>query len=180
MEKKMRHLGHDYSYKKFAHSEVEKVLQRFGSTWDGIKHQDIEELQERYGRNKIMNEKKASRLRLFIKSYITPFTLVLLALATISFFTEYVYAAPEEKDVTGVLIMLAMVILSGTMSFVQSVKSSNAVEKLQNMIKVTATVIRDKKQMERNQERSISDMKEIVKSMIERRSVKAYTDEMPS
>ena len=148
MEKKMRHLGHDYSYKKFAHSEVEKVLQRFGSTWDGIKHQDIEELQERYGRNKIMNEKKASRLRLFIKSYITPFTLVLLALATISFFTEYVYAAPEEKDVTGVLIMLAMVILSGTMSFVQSVKSSNAVEKLQNMIKVTATVIRDKKQME--------------------------------
>ncbi|EGO7734465.1 magnesium-translocating P-type ATPase [Enterococcus faecalis] len=148
MEKKMRHLGHDYSYKKFAHSEAEKVLQRFGSTWDGIKHQDIEELQERYGRNKIMNEKKASRLRLFIKSYITPFTLVLLALATISFFTEYVYAAPEEKDVTGVLIMLAMVILSGTMSFVQSVKSSNAVEKLQNMIKVTATVIRDKKQME--------------------------------
>ncbi|MBP4095777.1 magnesium-translocating P-type ATPase [Enterococcus faecalis] len=110
MEKKMRHLGHDYSYKKFAHSEVEKVLQRFGSTWDGIKHQDIEELQERYGRNKIMNEKKASRLRLFIKSYITPFTLVLLALATISFFTEYVYAAPEEKDVTGVLIMLATVI----------------------------------------------------------------------
>ena len=84
MEKKMRHLGHDYSYKKFAHSEVEKVLQRFGSTWDGIKHQDIEELQERYGRNKIMNE-KASRSRLFIKSYITPFTLVLLALATISF-----------------------------------------------------------------------------------------------
>lgn len=73
---------------------------------------------------------------------------MLLALATISFFTEYVYAAPEEKDVTGVLIMLAMVILSGTMSFVQSVKSSNAVEKLQNMIKVTATVIRDKKQME--------------------------------
>ena len=38
----------------------------------------------------------------------------------------------------------------------------------------------DKNQMERNQERSISDMKEIVKSMIERRSVKAYTDEMPS
>lgn len=51
-------LGDDYSYKKFAHSEVEKVLQRFGSTWDGIKHQDIEELQERYCRNKIMNEKK--------------------------------------------------------------------------------------------------------------------------
>ena len=34
----MRHLGHDYSYKKFAHSEVEKVLQRFGSTWDGMKN----------------------------------------------------------------------------------------------------------------------------------------------
>ena len=146
MEKKMRHLGHDYSYKKFAHSEAEKVLQRFGSTWDGIKHQDIEELQERYGRNKIMNEKKSFTVT-FIKSYITPFTLVLLALATISFYRICLCCA-RGKDVTGVLIMLAMVILSGTMSFVQSVKSSNAVEKLQNMIKVTATVIRDKKQME--------------------------------
>lgn len=97
MEKKMRHLGHDYSYKKFAHSEVEKVLQRFGSTWDGIKHQDIEELQERYGRNKIMNEKKASRLRLFIKSYITPFTLVLLALATISFFYRICLCCARRK-----------------------------------------------------------------------------------
>ena len=38
----------------------------------------------------------------------------------------------------------------------------------------------DKKQMERNQERSISSMNDVVKSMIERRSVKAYTDEMPS
>ena len=83
----------------------------------------------------------------FIKSYITPFTLVLLALATISFYRICLCCA-RGKDVTGVLIMLAMVILSGTMSFVQSVKSSNAVEKLQNMIKVTATVIRDKKQME--------------------------------
>ena len=44
---------YDYSYKKFAHSEVEKVLQRFGSTWDGIKHQDIEELQERYTATKL-------------------------------------------------------------------------------------------------------------------------------
>lgn len=33
-------------------------------------------------------------------------------------------------------------------NFVQSVKSSNAVEKLQNMIKVTATVISATKQME--------------------------------
>ena len=123
--KEMRHLGHDYSYKKFAHS-VEKVLQRFGSTWDGIKHQDIEELQERYGRNKIMNE-KASRLRLY-KIVYHAFTLVLLALATISFYRICLCCA-RGKDVTGVLIMLAMVILSGTMSFVNQ---SNQAMQLKN------------------------------------------------
>ena len=139
-------LYHDYSYKKFAHSEV-KVLQRFGSTWDGIKHQDIEELQERYGRNKIMNEKKLHGCDFYKIVYHAVYFGVTSTSHDFIFYRICLCCA-RGKDVTGVLIMLAMVILSGTMSFVQSVKSSNAVEKLQNMIKVTATVIRDKKQME--------------------------------
>ena len=91
--------------------------------------------------------KKASRLRLFIKSYITPFTLVLLALATISFYRICLCCARGKRCYWRVNYV-SDGHLKRHDEFCQSVKSSNAVEKLQNMIKVTATVIRDKKQME--------------------------------
>lgn len=35
-----------------------------------------------------------------LKAYITPFTLVLIALGIISFITEYVLAAPGDKDLS--------------------------------------------------------------------------------
>ncbi len=95
-----------------------KFLQRFGSTWDGIKHQDIEELQERYGRNKIMNEKSFTVCDFFYKIvYHAVYFGVISTSHDFIFLQNMSMLAPEEKDVTGVLIMLAMVILSGTMSF---------------------------------------------------------------
>lgn len=57
-------------------------------------------------------------------------------------------APVDEKDLTGVLIIAAMVILSGTMTLIQSVKSNNAAEKLGNLVKVTATVFRKGEELE--------------------------------
>ena len=72
-----------------------KSFTTFCSTWDGIKHQDIEELQERYGRNKIMNEKLRG-----CDFYKIVYHAVYFGVTSTShdfIFTEYVYAAPEEK-----------------------------------------------------------------------------------
>lgn len=78
-----------------------------------------------------------------LKAYITPFTLVLIALGIISFITEYVLAAPGDKDLFGVAIIFTMVIVSGTMTLIQSVRSNQAAEKLKSLVKVTAAVKRN-------------------------------------
>ncbi|MET3564284.1 Mg2+-importing ATPase [Enterococcus rotai] len=148
MQKEMKNMIHEKAYQKLANLSIDKVLESFSSSWDGLRAREVQRSKEQFGVNKITDDKKKSIVYTVIKSYITPFTVVLMILATISFFTEYVYAEPSEKDIAGVLIMLVMVLLSGTMTLVQSVKSSNAVNKLQNMIQITATVTRENKEME--------------------------------
>lgn len=148
MQKEMKNMIHEKAYQKLANLSIDKVLESFSSSWDGLKAREVQRSKEQFGVNKITDDKKKSFIYTVIKSYVTPFTVVLMILATISFFTEYVYADPSDKDLTGVLIMLVMVLLSGTMTLIQSVKSNNAVSKLQNMIQITATVTRENKEME--------------------------------
>ena len=72
----------------------------------------------------------------------------MIALGIISFITEYVLAAPGDKDLFGVAIIFTMVIVSGTMTLIQSVRSNQAAEKLKSLVKVTAAVKRNGKYTE--------------------------------
>ncbi|WP_418268048.1 magnesium-translocating P-type ATPase [Enterococcus hirae] len=130
-------------YAAFAGKTKQELLNFFHSTDQGMKDEQIEESREKYGENSISYGKKTPFIVEALKAYITPFTLVLIALGVISFITEYVLAAPGDKDLFGVIIIFTMVIVSGTMTLVQSVRSNQAVEKLKSLVKVTAAVKRN-------------------------------------
>lgn len=130
-------------YAAFAGKTKQELLNFFHSTDQGMKDEQIEESREKYGENSISYGKKTPFIVEALKAYITPFTLVLIALGVISFITEYVLAAPEDKDLFGVIIIFTMVIVSGTMTLVQSVRSNQAAEKLKSLVKVTAAVKRN-------------------------------------
>ncbi|ASV82933.1 magnesium-translocating P-type ATPase [Enterococcus hirae] len=130
-------------YAAFAGKTKQELLNFFHSTDQGMKDEQIEESREKYGENSISYGKKTPFIVEALKAYITPFTLVLIALGVISFITEYVLAAPGDKDLFGVIIIFTMVIVSGTMTLVQSVRSNQAAEKLKSLVKVTATVKRN-------------------------------------
>ncbi|MBA5252907.1 magnesium-translocating P-type ATPase [Enterococcus hirae] len=130
-------------YAAFAGKTKQELLNFFHSTDQGMKDEQIEESREKYGENSISYEKKTPFIVEALKAYITPFTLVLIALGVISFITEYVLAAPGDKDLFGVIIIFTMVIVSGTMTLVQSVRSNQAAEKLKSLVKVTAAVKRN-------------------------------------
>lgn len=129
-------------YAAFAGKTKQELLNFFHSTDQGMKDEQIEESREKYGENSISYGKKTPFIVEALKAYITPFTLVLIALGVISFITEYVLAAPGDKDLFGVIIIFTMVIVSGTMTLVQSVRSNQAAEKLKSLVKVTAAVKR--------------------------------------
>ena len=137
-----------FNYETMSQMPIESVFGKYDSSKSGVSNQQASDLREEYGENVISHTKKTPLIVQILKAYFTPFTIVLIILAIISFMTDYVLVSPAERDLTGVIIIVVMVTLSGTMTLIQSVKSNNAAEKLGNLVKVTATVVRKGKEDE--------------------------------
>ena len=97
-----------------------------------------ERSRDEYGANILTNGKKDSAAKRLAEAFISPFTLVLLALAVISVFTDIVFASAGERSYATVGIISAMVIISGTLRYVQETRSCNVAEKLTGMLHTTA------------------------------------------
>jgi len=128
----------------FASSNDKKLLfTKYNITEKGYREETVEEMRDKYGRNEITAQKGDSLLKKFVESFVNPFTIVLLLLAIISFFTDILYAAPGEKDPTAVIIVLLMVMISGALRFIQEARSDKAAEKLGEMVQNTILIQRD-------------------------------------
>ena len=144
VEKGNGNQGQDQAIYDFAaQHDSSEVLSRFGSSEAGLSEERVEAAEEEYGPNIITHGEKESMFSKVFHAYINPFTAVLLILAAIQFVTDFVIAPPGEEDLTGIIIILFMIAVSGTMSLFQSVRSSNAADKLAKMVRVTATVTRE-------------------------------------
>ncbi|WP_215905228.1 cation-transporting P-type ATPase [Treponema phagedenis] len=109
----------ELSYFDLAKETLEDLFAIFKSSKVGLSTESADERLEVYGENTTEKQKDDSLLKLIIKSFLTPFTLVLIVLSVISFITEYVLAPVGEKDALSALIILFLVILSGTVSLIQ-------------------------------------------------------------
>ena len=101
---------------------------------------------EEYGRN-IIDFGKEKSLAVRIKdAIINPFNIVLLVVALITFITDVVMA--DEPSFATFIMLVAVIIISATISFVQEEKSNNAAKKLQGMISTKLDVIRNEVETE--------------------------------
>ncbi|SCI73074.1 Magnesium-transporting ATPase%2C P-type 1 [uncultured Clostridium sp.] len=133
---------------KLARTNNEYIFEVFNSSVNGLSEVQVEGARERYGNNKITHEKNDSFIKRFINAFINPFTVVLLALSIISVFTDIIIPQEGEKNFTTVLIIFIMVTISGVLRFIQERRSNNAAEKLNEMVKTTATVVRNGEELE--------------------------------
>ncbi len=124
-------------------NRVDDVLLSLHTTRDGISETDLIENKEIFGNNEIEVGKKVSPLVKFFLSFINPFTLILIALAVVSFVVDFIMADAGEKDMTTSIIIIVMVLISGLLEFVQESRSSNAADALSAMVKVTTLVKRN-------------------------------------
>ena len=132
------------SYAMFAKQSATEILNYFNSGLEGLSQEQVIASQNKNGLNRLEFTKKTPLIIQILKAYITPFTLVLIILGIISFVTDYLLATPGQKDLTSVIIITVMILISGTMSLIQSVRSDQAAQKLAQMIKVTTAVKRAK------------------------------------
>lgn len=134
--------------KRIAQEDKFATLQRLQTSISGLTQTDAEQRLEKYGPNEVANKKNNTKLHFFIQAFFTPFTVVLLILALVSLASNYFLVSADQRDYSTVLIMLTMVLVSGIISFVQNMKSNDAVEDLLEMVSVTTNIKRDRKNQE--------------------------------
>ncbi|HCK00145.1 MAG TPA: magnesium-translocating P-type ATPase [Serratia grimesii] len=133
-----------YAIAQEAKNSVEQTLANLKCNRNGLTQDDAVERLEQFGVNQVAHEKAPHALIQLIAAFNNPFIFVLMVLAAISFFTDYWLPARrgEETDLTGVIIILVMVSLSGLLRFWQEYRTNKAAETLKSMVRTTATVLR--------------------------------------
>ena len=135
-------------YFELASKPIKEIWEIFDATEDGHSYEKADRIREKFGDNEIDYGTEKSLWHIIVEAYFTPFTLVLFGLAFVSFLTDYVLVPAGEQEALGSLIIVVLVLLSGTMTLIQTIRSNRSVEQLESMVEVTSAVKRDGKYTE--------------------------------
>ena len=140
---------HNGCIRDAATQSIRDLLQSLGVTLRGLDQEAVSASRSRYGNNRVTREKKKSLAKRLVGAFVNPFTAILFCLALVSVVTDMIFPyfslfgnRPEDFDCLTVVIILTMVLISGTLRFVQESRSGNAAEKLLALITTTCTVTR--------------------------------------
>jgi len=116
-----------------ARSEVDPLLARLNTHPDGLSDAQASLVRAQVGLNEVEHEKPLPWWKHLWLAYRTPFSLLLTALALISYVTE---------DLKATIVIGTMVVLATVIRFWQETRSNKAAERLKAMVRTTATVLR--------------------------------------
>src|SRR6185295_11180947 len=114
-----------------------QVLEQLGSAPQGLSTAQAQAALARYGPNTFRSTRRLSGLRLLLKQFQSPITLILIGAATLSLFLG---------DSTNAVMILAIVLVSSVLGFWQERGAANAVAHLLAVVQTKATVLRDAKE----------------------------------
>ena len=113
---------------------TDAVLAELATSRAGLEDAEVERRRERYGQNEVAHEKRPSWATQLVHAFLNPFNVLLTALATVSATTG---------DNRAVVVIVAMVLLSTGLRFVQEFRSNKAADALRALVRTNATVERE-------------------------------------
>jgi Mg2+-importing ATPase len=113
---------------------VKKLFEQLESSEQGLTSEEVHKRQDKYGPNDTTGVKRSSAVVQFLRLFLNPLVAILL-------FAGLVSAILGDR--INASIIVAIVVLSNILNFVQTYQSQNAVEKLRANVSPTATVLRD-------------------------------------
>ena len=129
--------------KKYALEDISSVYEVFHLSQDGLNEAQIFQMRNKYGSNQIGYAVKNSFLHHLKRAFINPFSIILFVLAAVSFITDVCLQSNYGRNGTTVIIILSMLLLSGTVRLLQELKAGHAAELLTEKIQTTVTVRRE-------------------------------------
>ncbi|MDD2191069.1 MAG: magnesium-translocating P-type ATPase [Bacteroidales bacterium] len=124
---------------------TEEIFDSFSTSITGLDEDGVEKKTKEFGLNLIQREQAPSWVKQLIAAFINPFIGILVIIAIISFIIDVWIAKAGDEDYKTVIVILAMVLISVFLRFIQEFKSNLAAEKLNKMVTTTATVVREGK-----------------------------------
>jgi len=109
------------------------AMTQLGTSLAGLDEATAEVRLAEHGANEVAHEQHKSAVRRLLELFLTPLSVLLLALATVNYFTG---------EIKGAIVIAVMVVLSSLLSFMQEFRSNRAAERLRAMVSTTATVFR--------------------------------------
>ncbi len=126
---------------KWHELEESRVVKELKSREEGLTGKEAEARLNVYGMNELKQEKKISRLEIFISQFRNILVIILIAAAIIS------YLFVPEGAIDAVIILL-IVVLNAVFGYMQEYKAEKAVEALKKLTVPQADVIRDGRRLE--------------------------------
>ena len=116
----------------------EEALKAVDSTETGLSQTEAQKRLTEYGPNELKKEKRASPIKMFLEQFTDILIIILLIATALSL------AVGEFIDA---IVIIAIVLATATLGFVEEFRSDKAVEALKKMAAPTATVLRDGKEL---------------------------------
>lgn len=128
---------------KYAHRGLSDLYRDFNISFRGYTKEQAEASREKYGENSSGGKSTDSigfRLR---RAFINPFSVVLFVLACVSLITDILPITGYNRNYTTCFIILGMLILSGTVRFLQEMRSKKAIDRFSRFICAAVKTKRD-------------------------------------
>jgi Ca2+-transporting ATPase len=122
---------------------IKEVFRKLGTSENGLTDIEARQRLEQYGRNKLAEEGKISKLKILFHQFTSPLIYILLIAGTVTILLkEYIDSG----------VIFAVVILNAIIGYIQEYKAEESVRALKKMVVPKARVIRDGREKEINSE----------------------------
>lgn len=127
------------NFNSYCSEPAESVLQAFKTSLKGLDGAEAQARLKATGLNEPAKKKKRTLLRRIFSKFLNPLVIVLIIVGTFSYFFG--------EKISACLVFL-MVLMSVFLSFIQEYRSGKEAERLSEMVRTTATVIRSGRKKE--------------------------------
>lgn len=135
--------AHPQRFSDYAHLEKEALLQAFHIDAHGYSDQEVAHSRAQYGSNTIHKSSHDTIFYRLQRAFINPFTVILFVLAAISFVTDVLLPSDFSRDMTTVLLILSMLVISGVIRFIQEMRAKRIADHLTQLFHTSVMVRRN-------------------------------------
>ncbi len=129
--------------KKYAQLSPQQTAEDFHASPQGYSQEQVSESRQHYGSNSSVSQAPDSLLYYIRRSFINPFSTILFFLWLIALITDVLLPNGYRKNITSVLLIFFMLVISGTVRLIQELHSKRVADRLSHLVHTTVQVLRN-------------------------------------